>query len=171
MVVVLRLGHRKKRDARISTHVGLVGRAFGAKKIIYSGQYDEKMMNSVRNVVQNWGGPFSVSYAKNWRNVIKNFKGTKIHLSMYSLPLQKQVKKLQKKKLLLIVGGEKVPGEVYRLVDLNIAVTNQPHSEVAALAVFLHELFGGKELNKKFVKAKLRIIPQERGKRLNRKTD
>ena len=37
MIVVLRLGHRIGRDARISTHCGLVARALGANKIIYSG--------------------------------------------------------------------------------------------------------------------------------------
>jgi len=38
MIEILRLGHRKKRDARLSTHVALVSRAFGASKIYYSGQ-------------------------------------------------------------------------------------------------------------------------------------
>ena len=37
MIVVLRLGHRLKRDERLSTHVGLASRALGADKIIYSG--------------------------------------------------------------------------------------------------------------------------------------
>jgi len=165
MITVLRLGHRLGRDARISTHVGLVARAFGAQKIIYSGDKDEKMMNSVKFVSNEWGGPFSVVYQKNWRKSVKNFKGTKVHLTMYGIPIQKKISDIKKKRnVLVIIGGEKVPGEVYQMVDYNIAITNQPHSEVAALGVFLHEYFQGRE--KKFKGAKLKIIPQEKGKRV-----
>ena len=66
--------------------------------------------------------------------------------------------------MLIVVGGMKVPGEVYDLADWNVAVTSQPHSEVSALAVFLHELFGGRELGAVFGDARLRIVPQTRGK-------
>ena len=48
MIVVLRLGHRRARDKRISTHVGLVARAFGAQKIIYSGEKDQKLLDSIK---------------------------------------------------------------------------------------------------------------------------
>ena len=65
---------------------------------------------------------------------------------------------------LVVVGGAKVPGEVYGMVDWNVAVTSQPHSEVSALAVFLHELFEGSELDASFKGAKLRVRPQARGK-------
>jgi len=34
------------------------------------------------------------------------------------------------------VRAEKVPAEMYDLADWNVAVDNQPHSEVAALASF-----------------------------------
>ena len=59
-----------------------------------------------------------------------------------------------------------MPPEIYALADSNIAVSSQPHSEVAALAVFLHEYFDGKELEKKFKNAKIRVVPQERGKKV-----
>ena len=36
MITVLRLGHRKGRDKRITTHVGLVARAFGADELLIS---------------------------------------------------------------------------------------------------------------------------------------
>ena len=167
MVTVLRLGHRSVRDARLSTHVGLTARAFGASKIVYSGDSDKKLLGSVRKVTRGWGGPFSVCYEKNWRKVIKNFKGAKVHLTMYGLPLQKEISKIRRKKdMLVIVGGEKVPSEVYEMVDFNVAVTSQPHSEAAALAVFLHEFFLGKELQKKFRKSQRRIFPQKCGKRV-----
>lgn len=68
--------------------------------------------------------------------------------------------------LLAIVGAEKVPKEVYNLANYNLAVTNQPHSEVAALAIFLHDLLEGKELNRDFSDAELKVVPQEEGKKL-----
>lgn len=167
MLSVLRLGHRLKRDERVSTHVGLVARAFGAGEIIYSGEKDEGVVTSVKLVTKKWGGSFKVRHEKSWKGVIKKYKKNKfsvVHMTMYGLPIKKRIRTLRKiKNLLILVGSEKVPGEVYAAADYNIAVTNQPHSEVAALAVFLHEYFKGKE--KKFKKAKIRIIPQERGKK------
>jgi len=165
-ITVLRLGHRPGRDVRVSTHCALVSRALGAKEIIYSGERDSGYEESVRKVVKNWGGSFKIRYEKNWRRVLARWKGTKVHLSVYGLPMQKHIRKLrQQKGILLIVGGEKVPGEVYQLSDYNIAVSSQPHSEIGALAVFLHEYFSGKELEKSFPGAKLKVIPQERGKK------
>lgn len=172
MLVVLRLGHRVGRDERISTHCGLVARALGADAIIYSGDKDSGITESIRKTAESWGGKFSVSYEPNWRSVIKEHKRkgfAVLHLTMYGIPLQKKIKELRKKKkLLVIIGGEKVPSEVLHLADYNIAVTSQPHSEVAALALLLHEYFSGKELQKQF-KGKLKIIPQERGKKVEKK--
>jgi tRNA (cytidine56-2'-O)-methyltransferase len=172
MLSVLRLGHRIERDARTSTHCGLVARAFGANEIVFSGEEDEKLIEGLKKVVRRWGGSFKIKYEKNWRKIIKKYKKKAciVHLTMYGLPINREIKKLRKKKnLLLIIGGEKVPGEVYTIADANIAVTNQPHSEVAALAVFLHEYFQGKEFGKKFEKAKLKIVPQSKGKKVNEK--
>jgi tRNA (cytidine56-2'-O)-methyltransferase len=167
MITVLRLGHRKKRDARLSTHCGLAARALGADSIVYSGEKDQKLLDSMKKVSKNWGGKFKVSYEKDWRKTIKSFRGAKVHLTMYGLPIQDQMKKIRgRRDVLVIIGGEKVPGWVYHSVDYNIAVTNQPHSEVAALAVFLHEYFAGRELRKKF-DGRLKIVPREFGKRIS----
>ena len=70
------------------------------------------------------------------------------------------------KDFLIVVGAEKVPRDVYELAHYNVAVGNQPHSEVAALAVFLDRLLDGKGLRKEFEGAKLRIVPQEKGKKV-----
>ncbi|MEM2794952.1 MAG: hypothetical protein QXY49_03760, partial [Thermofilaceae archaeon] len=70
------------------------------------------------------------------------------------------------KDILVVVGAEKVPADVYKLADFNVAIGNQPHSEVAALAVFLDRLYGGKELLKKFKGGRLVIIPSLRGKKV-----
>ncbi len=167
MIKVLRLGHRLGRDARISTHCGLVARAFGASGVVYSGNRDAKMIDSVQAVAREWGGPFSAEHRKDWKKFLNGFRGNKVHLTMYGLPLKKKIAEIRKtKNLLVVVGGEKVPGEIYELADYNVAVTNQPHSEVGALAVFLHEYFRGRETGKKFRGAMVKVVPQERGKKI-----
>ena len=85
MIAILRLGHRAGRDKRISTHAGLVARAFGAHKIIFTGDSDKKMFNSLKNVVKDWGGMFSIEHSKNHSSVVDNYskKGYKmVHLTM-----------------------------------------------------------------------------------------
>jgi len=70
------------------------------------------------------------------------------------------------KNILVVIGASKVPKEVYSLADVNIAVGNQPHSEIAALAIFLDRFFQGKELVSTFQNAKMSIIPTSHGKRV-----
>ena len=166
MISVLRLGHRVGRDHRISTHCCLVARAFGADRLYYSGQRDTGMEDSVNKAVKNWGGKFAAEFVPDWKKFIRGFPGNKVHLTAYGLSFEKEIKKIRKHKgLLVIIGGEKVPPEIYQLADWNISVTSQPHSEIAALAVFLDRLFDGNELDKKYSKARVKVIPQERGKK------
>jgi tRNA (cytidine56-2'-O)-methyltransferase len=68
--------------------------------------------------------------------------------------------------LLIVVGAEKVPPEVYQAADFNISVGNQPHSEVAALAILLDRLAQGKEFSKEFEGGNIKVLPCERGKRV-----
>ncbi|MEM3716424.1 MAG: tRNA (cytidine(56)-2'-O)-methyltransferase, partial [Candidatus Bathyarchaeia archaeon] len=143
-VFVLRLGHRIERDKRITTHVFLVARAFGAQGAFYSGQRDEKVEESVRKVVEMWGGSFRVEYVENWIEKMKQWRkngGEIIHLTMYGLPLDEVIDRIRESRRdkLVIVGSEKVPRLVYEIADWNVSVTSQPHSEVGALSVFLHE--------------------------------
>jgi len=159
------LGHRRVRDARVSTHCGLVSRAFGANGIIYSGEKDDRLLESIASVSKRWGGDFAVGYNKNWRRVMQEFKGIKVHLTMYGLPFQEHLSKLRGKNVLVVIGGEKVPRDAYELADYNLSVTNQPHSEIAALAVFLDYFFKGKELNNDF-KGGIRVIPSARSKKI-----
>lgn len=167
MITVLRLGHRRGRDDRISSHVGLTARQFGAEKIIYAGEKDSNMLESTRDLADRWGGTFDVQYREDWRPIIEEFDGVKIHLTMYGLPFQNHLSTVKESEgdVLIVVGGEKVPKDVYDLVDYNLAVGNQPHSEVAALAVFLHDYFGGAELERDFEDADIEVVPQERGKK------
>lgn len=168
---ILRLGHRLPRDERITTHVALVSRAFGAEAITYSGQHDSSLESTISRIAENWGGGFPISYSKNFISVLKDYrkKGfTILHLTMYGIPLPETEKKIKtRKKILVVVGAERVPTDVYELADFNIAVTNQPHSEVAALALVLDRLQKGKELERNFdrkFRGKIKVKPNEKGK-------
>jgi len=165
----LRLGHREKRDKRISTHVALTARAFGAKGIYFT-VYDEKVFESVSDIVKRWGGTFFIEYIENWKRFLRKFDGIKVHLTMYGIPLTQKMDEIKRaEKILVIVGAEKVPSEVYELSDYNISIGNQPHSEVAALAVFLDRVLDGKVFDLKFKDAEIEVIPSERGKIVRRR--
>ncbi len=168
---VLRLDHRHKRDARITTHVCLTARAFGASKVIISGDEDTKLMENVRDVNKRWGSDFEVDYKKNSDNLIdewKNNGGEVVHLTMYGSQVQDVVDEIREsnKDKLVVVGGSRVPTKVYKQANWNVSVTTQPHSEVSSLAVFLHMLFEGKELEKEFEGGKMKVIPTAEGKRV-----
>lgn len=160
MIKVLRLGHRAGRDDRISTHVALTARQWGSESVVYSGEKDSSMMESVRDIADRWGGGFEVEYREDYMNVIQSFEGLKIHLTMYGEPLEENLEGFRETEedVLVVVGAEKVPREVYESVDYNIGVGNQPHSEIAALAVFLDRFRG---LKTEFEDADIRVVPSE----------
>lgn len=163
-IKVFRLGHRPNRDNRLTTHVGLVARALGADGIVLD-KNDEKVERSIIDVKNRFGGEFSFEVNENWRKYIDNWRGKVIHLSMYGEKIQDVEDSLREKEddVLIVLGSEKVPGEVYKKADFNVAVTNQPHSEVAALAILLDRLHNGKELEKEF-DGSIKIIPSEESK-------
>jgi len=168
---ILRLDHRRRRDARITTHVCLTARAFGASRVFLSGDEDKKLMDNVHDVTKRWGGDFLVEYRKNWDNLMDQWKkdgGEIIHLTMYGEPIQDAISpsKSSNKDKLVVVGGSRVPSKVYREADWNISVTTQPHSEVSALAIFLHMYYGGEELARKFEGGKLQVVPTAHGKKI-----
>ncbi|NJE04968.1 tRNA (cytidine(56)-2'-O)-methyltransferase [Thermococcus sp. M36] len=174
MITVLRLGHRPERDKRITTHVALTARAFGADKIIIAAEEDEHVRDSVEDVVRRWGGPFEIAFDPSWKRMMRGWKesgGIIVHLTMYGIHIDDALPAIKRelktgRDVMVVVGAEKVPRDVYEMADYNVAVGNQPHSEVAALAVFLDRLLDGGGLRKEFSNAKLRIVPQERGKRV-----
>ncbi|MEN4006063.1 MAG: tRNA (cytidine(56)-2'-O)-methyltransferase [Methanobacteriaceae archaeon] len=168
---VLRLDHRHKRDVRITTHVCLTARAFGASKVIISGDEDHKLIKNVLDVSKRWGSSFEVDYMKNSDNFIdewKNKDGEVVHLTMYGLPVQEVINEIRNssKDKLIVVGGTRVPTKVYKQADWNVSVTTQPHSEVSSLAVFLHMFFEGKELDKEFQDGKMKVVPMTEGKKV-----
>jgi len=166
---VLRVGQRYVRDDRTLTHLCLVSRALGAESI-YLEDAEKDVVGTLEEVNRTWGGEFKAVLGSSWKKVIQEAKkeGRKVvHLTMYGVPIQEAVGELRKEgKLLLVVGGPKVPGKVYHEADYNVSVTSQPHSEIAALAIVLHEIQSGEELKRAFQKSRLRILPSARGKRV-----
>ncbi|MBA3749307.1 MAG: tRNA (cytidine(56)-2'-O)-methyltransferase [Nitrosopumilus sp.] len=174
-VAVLRIGHRLVRDDRTTTHAILVSRAFGSTTI-YMTDVDEEIKNTINRVNSSWGGSneFKLEIIKNWKNLIKEWKekeGKIIHLTMYGRQINESINEIksQEQKILVIIGAEKVPKEIYYLADYNISIGNQPHSEIAALAIFLDRLFEGKQFDIGFSDGKMKIIPSEKGKNVIRK--
>ncbi len=148
-IVILRLGHRIDRDRRVTTHVGLCARALGARGMLLAGS-DDTVVTAIEDVVNRWGGSFWVKNRANWKKEITKWKergGKVLHLTMYGANLPNVIDKIKAEPLMVVVGAEKVPPELYRLADYNVAITNQPHSEIAALSVLLDRIQEGRELN------------------------
>ena len=165
MITVLRIGHRLGRDKRITTHVALVARAFGANKILVD-TVDKKIMETISSTCTRFGGNFEIETGVDAKKILKQWNGVIVHLTMYGEQVENSIKKIDKKKdLLIVVGAEKVPPFVYEMADFNVAVGNQPHSEVAALAIFLDRYNKGSWQRKKF-DGKIEILPSHKGKKV-----
>ena len=170
-VVILRMGHRVFRDSRVTTHVCLTARALGADGVIIADQEDKVVESTIRDVTRRFGGRFEVESGKPWRQLVRDWKasgGRMLHLTAYGLPLPKVVEEVRNADgdLLVVVGSEKIPGDMFELTDWNVSVTNQPMSEVAALAVFLDWYKQHQEFDHVFSDAQVRIIPSKAKKEI-----
>jgi len=151
---------------RVTTHVGLTARALGADGM-YIAADDRGVVQSISDVAERFGGTIFVEDKVGWNSCIKNWKndgGCVVHLTMFGvnlLDVEEEIRKCEK--ILVIVGAEKVPGDLYQLADYNVAVTNQPHSEIASLAVFLDHIVAC-GLNCEYPGAKVRVVPNPCGK-------
>jgi tRNA (cytidine56-2'-O)-methyltransferase len=169
-IVVLRLGHRPGRDERMTTHVGLTARALGADRVILAGDGASRR-DTIEDITDRFGGPFAVETTDQPMAILSEWEGAIVHLTMYGLPIREVESEIRARHrggepLLVVVGAEKVPWDVYDAADWNLGVTNQPHSEVASLAVFLDRLFEGRELDREWVDADRDVVPQPEGKRV-----
>lgn len=173
-IVVLRWGHRPQRDARLTTHVALTARALGASGFLLSDIVDKKIEETVEKITRNWGGNFFFEMGTSWKSSVRDWKakgGIVVHLTVYGKNIQTSSVldriRQSKKDVLVMVGSQKVPKDFFskEVSDFNVSIGNQPHSECAALAVFLDHFFEGKELARGFKKAKIKVVPQQRGKR------
>ncbi len=166
---VLRLGHRRDRDKRITSHLGLTARAFGADEVILAGDRDPSALETWDSVTERFGGVFSSRFEESpmsfLRSQSKSGNATIVHLTMYGSSWEESIPSIPTDKpALVVVGGTKVPAEVYHLADYNVSVGNQPHSEVAALAVFLNSWLGPLDNESKFSGAKMKVVPTANGK-------
>ena len=167
VIEVVRIGQRVVRDDRVTTHVALVSRAFGAQKIFMT-EVNPEIKDTLDKINKTWGGNFRVEFIDKWKSIVKkkkeeNFKI--VHLSMYGENINDVEDKLRNEEnLLVVVGAEKVPREIYELADYNIGVGSQPHSEISALAILLDRIQKGKQFEKSFPDAKRKIIPTKTGK-------
>ena len=167
---IMRIGHRPERDKRVTTHVALSSRALGAKGI-YVDTEDPVLEENIRSVATRFGGDYSIQTGVTWQKATKDFKGKIVHLTMYGQRVDEALPKIPTDEdIMVIVGAEKVPAEVYQRADFNISVGSQPHSEIAALAIFLYLYTGGKHLYEDR-DGEMTVIPNERGKTVVKKDD
>ncbi len=90
-ISVLRLGHRRERDKRITSHLGLTARAFGADEIILSGEEDSSALETWNSVTERFGGEFACRYEPKPLSFLRRFSqdagdgepGQIVHLTMY----------------------------------------------------------------------------------------
>ena len=168
-VIVLRMGHRFFRDSRVTTHVCLTARALGADGVIIADREDKTVEATIREVARRFGGNFSIESGKPWRKTIRDWSdegGKVVHLTAYGLRLPDVIQEINNANggILVVVGSEKMPGEVFKLADWNVSVTNQPMSEVAALAVFLDWHLQHRALDKAFPNGQVEIVPSSNQK-------
>lgn len=165
-ITILRINHRPFRDKRITTHVALTGRAMGASRIFIDSE-DSELEKTVNKVSENFGSDFEIRTGVNWKNELKRTSGVIVHLTMYGEPVDEVAPRIRNeindKELIVVVGASKVPGDIYSQSSYNVSVTNQPISEVSALAIFLDRIFQGRELFNNF-EGKMKILPSEKGK-------
>ncbi len=171
---VLRLGFRMGRDPRITTHLALVSRALGATNFLLAGDEDKGLFENVASVNDRFGGAMACEHVTGAMGWLKRFTqqdagdgapGVAIHLTMYGEPYREVIPRIRRDRpVVVIVGGAKVPSEAFEYAHYNVAVGNQPHSEVAALALFMEGWFGQGGTERHFPDAKLVIEPSARGK-------
>ncbi|MCM8830581.1 MAG: tRNA (cytidine(56)-2'-O)-methyltransferase [Candidatus Omnitrophica bacterium] len=152
MLIVFRYGHRIIRDKRLTMHVFLVARAFFADAVIYCGDKDTKIEGRILKLKKIEGRQiFSCFYCQDWKEELLKLKKegySIVHLTMYGDRILEKLEELKQKKdkMVVFVGSKKVPSEIYQIADYNISITKEPHSEAAALAVFLNEITEKKAL-------------------------
>jgi tRNA (cytidine56-2'-O)-methyltransferase len=166
VIEVVRIGQRLVRDDRVTTHVALVARAFGCKKIFMT-EVNPEIKDTLEKINNTWGGDFVVEFIDNWKSIVKKKKEEYkiVHLTMYGESINDVDEQLRKEEnLLIVVGAEKVPREIYELADYNVGIGSQPHSEISALAILLDRIQKGEQFKNSFPGAKRKIIPTRKGK-------
>ncbi len=108
------------RDLRVTTHVALTARAFGASGFILADVEDKSIKAKVEKVVADWGGPFTFEMGVSCKKTVTEWKkngGIVVHLTMYGQKIDdkdvmSQISSSQRD-IMVVVGSQKVPGEFF----------------------------------------------------------
>ena len=114
---MLRLGHRPDRDKRMTTHVCLTARAFGADRVHVDAP-DGELEERIGRVIEQFGGDMEVETGINPRHLIKGTDLKVVHLTMYG----ENIADWREERwddlstgpgVLVVVGATKVPREFF----------------------------------------------------------
>src|SRR2546426_4030442 len=103
-ITVLRLGHRPARDKRVTTHVALAARAFGADAILVSTK-DAGLEKTIHAMAAKFGGPFEIRTGVPWRGKVQGWPGIVVHLTMYGESMEGAMAPVPPDPGLLILRG------------------------------------------------------------------
>lgn len=163
VISVLAIG---RYDYPSSIAMCLTARALGASEMIFASRRDAKIIRYVNNLERGWGGKFKVSFVKSYETALRNATKYKtVYLTRYGIPLFKMTYTLNTyKNILLMVSSVKASSKLlHNIADFNVSITDQPHCSAAAIAVFLHDFYRGRELAMHFENARYKVIPKEHG--------
>ena len=82
-IEVLRIGQRIVRDDRVTTHIALVARSFGAKRI-YMNEINPEINNTVSKINKTWGGNFAIENITEWKKIIRKKKNESVKIVKFS---------------------------------------------------------------------------------------
>src|SRR3989475_10908877 len=125
-IVVLRMGHRIPRDWRLTTHVCLTARAMGADGVVIADIADKEVEGKVRDVVQRFGGGFTLETGQPWEEAIRDWKdagGTGGHATAYGLQLPADGDAILDTgpNVLAGIGAAKVPGGLFGVAGWKVS--------------------------------------------------
>lgn len=142
----------------------LAARAFGAANVTFVGKKSPKIDRYFKALNRKWGGSFAVSFTNDWEGYLADKKNYKtIYLTRYGTPISKVEYSLKTyKNILVIVTLSESIKSLYNMSDFNVSISTQPHCAAAAIAVFLHTFYQGRELAMHFENAQLKVVPETR---------
>ena len=87
VIEVVRIGQRLVRDDRVTTHVALVSRAFGAERIFMS-EINPEIKDTIEKINGTWGGKFEIEFIDKYNK--PNYQLIKV--SNTKMAIRKRVK-------------------------------------------------------------------------------
>ena len=166
MIAILVIG---KPNCEYCMDMGLAARAFGASSIIFTTPKNSRVVRYFKGLSARWGGNFNVEFTNDWRkelDVKKNYKV--VYLTRFGVPIRSVESILRTYKNLVVVVSTTDNKSAIRRADFNVSISTQPHTNISAISVFLHEFYSGRELALHFENARYKVVPAARGMRVAR---